>query len=177
MEALHEARRTTFHLVSNKLYRAELWKPVHFPEGKQNEDFFTLPLIFEKTSKVVCISEEFYNYLQRENSIMSSAVSLKRYDQPEAAAAYWQCLRAHGIEDGLLRVAGMIFVQTLEIYCALSVEDRKAQRSTQMRKLQYKIVKDTAKVQKMPSGLLMKSFLLSAVPRLYTVCRTIKTGK
>lgn len=177
MEALREARRATLHITPNKLYRAELWQSVRFPKGKQNEDFFTLPLIFENVSKVVCIPEEFYNYVQRGNSIMNSRASLKRYDQAEAAAAYWKILKTHGQDDALLRTAEIIFVYTLETYCALSAEDQKAQRSTQMRKLEHKIMKDTVKVQKVPSGLLMKSFLLSAAPRLYIICRTMKTGR
>ena len=173
-EALGEAGSTTMHIAPNKLYRRKLWTEIRFPLGKRNEDFFTLPLLYEECTRVVCIPDAFYNYLQRENSIMNSRVSLKNYDQAEAAGKYWEQLYRNGLWKKLPKTANHVWNLTSEIYSGLSPEDRKSARSIQMCKAQYGILRKTAARCGVPGGLLTKSFLLCQCPKFYLICRNMK---
>lgn len=53
----------------NKLYKAELFDGIRFPEGKLSEDFYIMYKIFEKCQKISYIPIPCYNYFQRKNSI------------------------------------------------------------------------------------------------------------
>lgn len=56
----------------DKLYKRSLWNEVRFPEGFNNEDICTIPLIVRKTDKVVHVGKAFYHYCHRKNSITTS---------------------------------------------------------------------------------------------------------
>ena len=69
-----------------KLYKAELFQEVRFPKGKYNEDEFVSHVLYAKCSRVACVEEALYYYVQRKDSIMGSArmaVSIKSFDAPE----------------------------------------------------------------------------------------------
>jgi len=74
-----------FRIVAwNKLYKAELWKNIKFPQGRYHEDEFTIPYIIEGCNKYVSISEALYNYVQRGGSIMNSVLNVRRLDAIKA---------------------------------------------------------------------------------------------
>lgn len=64
----------------NKLYKKSIFNNFRFPVGKLHEDEFTVHYIFNACEKIVSIKNELYFYIQRENSIMHSQVSIKRLD-------------------------------------------------------------------------------------------------
>ncbi len=72
----------SFYYVTacNKLYKKELFSNVLFPEGKINEDEYTVHHFFNNSNKIVSIKEELYFYVQRENSIMHKPFSVKKLD-------------------------------------------------------------------------------------------------
>ena len=52
----------------NKLFRAELFKNIRFPQGRVYEDIAIMHRVFSKANRVVCSSQMMYNYLIRGNS-------------------------------------------------------------------------------------------------------------
>lgn len=68
----------------NRLYKAELAKAVAFPKGKIHEDEFTAHLFYDKAEKIAGISEPLYQYVIREDSIMTKKYSVKNLAYAEA---------------------------------------------------------------------------------------------
>ena len=56
----------------DKLYLRKLWDDIRFPEGYNNEDLCTIPLIVHRSTKIVHVGKTFYHYCHRENSITTS---------------------------------------------------------------------------------------------------------
>ncbi len=72
------------YIVSwGKLFKAELFENIRFPEGKLNEDEFVFYRVFDKCRSVSLCKDAVYFYVQREGSIMS-AYTPKRLDAVEA---------------------------------------------------------------------------------------------
>ncbi len=93
----------------NKLYKRELWSDLRFPEGKLHEDEFTVHLVFDLCTKVSCLSDRLYHYVQRTGSIMNSTVSLKRLDAVEAMMDRYAFFGSRGLKNQgriFLRKAG-----------------------------------------------------------------------
>ena len=70
--------------VWNKLYKRELIEDILFEKGKYHEDVFWSYQIFGRSERVSLMSESFYNYVQRSNSIMGENYSVKRLDGLDA---------------------------------------------------------------------------------------------
>ncbi len=68
------------------LYKNELFCNIRFPLGKTNEDFAVLYKVFCNSKKVVYMSDVFYKYFYRENSITTSRFSIKQFDK------YYNCI-------------------------------------------------------------------------------------
>lgn len=66
--------------VWNKLYKRKLVKNIRMVEGRNNEDNMYSIEVLLQTNKVVCISKAYYNYLQRNNSIMKVSFNEKKLD-------------------------------------------------------------------------------------------------
>ena len=54
----------------NKLYKAELFKEVRYPVGRKMEDYGTTYKLFDLSNRISLGSENKYNYLQRNDSIL-----------------------------------------------------------------------------------------------------------
>lgn len=62
-----------------KLFDAELFRGLDFPEGLYYEDEYTTPRIYHRASTVVLSNSELYFYMQRDNdSILRGALNRKR---------------------------------------------------------------------------------------------------
>lgn len=70
--------------VWDKLYHKSLLNDLYFEKGKYNEDEFFTYILLSRVKKAVVIEDCFYNYRQREKSIMAD-YSPKRIDSLEAA--------------------------------------------------------------------------------------------
>ena len=70
----------TYTVAWNKLYRAEVWKLLHYPEGRLHEDEFVPHRLFWRCDKVVCVDKVLYNYRSRNGSIMLSKLCPERFD-------------------------------------------------------------------------------------------------
>lgn len=70
--------------VWNKIYRADLVRNIHFEKGKYHEDVYWSYQIFGLANKISIVSESYYYYVQRPNSIMGEEYSFKRIDALDA---------------------------------------------------------------------------------------------
>ncbi len=71
----------------NKLYAKELFKDIHYPEGKNHEDALTTYKLLAQARKVKYVSKSLYVYVTREGSIMNMVKILERLQAREDAAA------------------------------------------------------------------------------------------
>ena len=67
-----------------RLYSRALFENICFPVGKVHEDEFTAHLFWNNCEKVACTKGVYYNYVQRNESIMNERYSVKRLDSIEA---------------------------------------------------------------------------------------------
>ena len=70
--------------VWNKLYKRALIEDIPFEKGKCHEDVFWSYQVFTRAKKVSLMTESFYNYVQRSDSIMGEKYSVKRLDALDA---------------------------------------------------------------------------------------------
>lgn len=61
----------------DKLYSAEIFKEVRYPEGRNFEDIATAYLLFDKADKIIKIPEYLYYYQMREDSISAHVTDEK----------------------------------------------------------------------------------------------------
>lgn len=70
----------------NKLYKKEIFNSFKFINGRIHEDEFAIHHTIHNSKKISVIPDKLYYYVQRENSIMNSSFSIKKFD---AALAFW----------------------------------------------------------------------------------------
>lgn len=68
----------------NKLYCAQIWQNLRFPDGRNYEDAFTTYLTIDAANKIAHLSNALYNYRVRPESIMTDSFSLSKVDQANA---------------------------------------------------------------------------------------------
>lgn len=99
---LAKKRGHFFTVVWNKLYKKELFSTIRFPFSKVHEDEYVAHLLFHKCSKVACISDSLYFYVQRNDSITGrgtcSTNADKLCDAIEALILRAEYLKRHRLE-------------------------------------------------------------------------------
>ena len=70
----------------NKLYRAEVWKLLHYPEGRLHEDDFVAHRLFWRCDKVVCVDKPLYHYRLRNGSICRTNIKPEAFDAVDGLA-------------------------------------------------------------------------------------------
>ena len=90
----------------SRLYRADVAKAVAFPKGKIHEDEYTAHMFYDKAGIIAGISEPLYQYVIREDSIMTRKYSVKNLAYVEALNnRIWYCME-HDMKEigqGFLR--------------------------------------------------------------------------
>lgn len=79
---LQDEKSTNF--LWDKIYRAELFKGIIFPELYYGEDSCVLTQIFYKTSKVKLLPMSFYNYVMAPESLCRQPFNIKKIDNIKA---------------------------------------------------------------------------------------------
>ncbi|MBR1700307.1 MAG: glycosyltransferase [Bacteroidales bacterium] len=69
----------------SKLYHRSLFETLRFPEGRINEDYPVTARIFSQCEKIVIDYSRLYAYRKRENSITTSGLSDRSFDQAVSA--------------------------------------------------------------------------------------------
>lgn len=64
-----------------KLYKKNIFKALRFPVGRNNEDYAILVKVFEQCNQVSYNHIELYYYLTRENSITTSNLNERKFDE------------------------------------------------------------------------------------------------
>lgn len=64
----------------DKIYQAELFKEIRFPVGEINEDEAIVMQLLDRCRRVAITNQTYYHYLERRNSITTSAFSPKKLD-------------------------------------------------------------------------------------------------
>lgn len=67
--------------------------------GKNYEDAFTTPTVYEQVTKVACVGETLYHYRLNPQGIMRGKKTLKSLEEVEANYKLLQCTLKHGKKD------------------------------------------------------------------------------
>lgn len=68
----------------NKLYKADIFDGIRYPEGKVHEDNWIIHKVIYKARKIAYTDERLYFYRRRYDSIMGSNFSMERFDNFDA---------------------------------------------------------------------------------------------
>lgn len=98
-EAIHRIRLTPLIQAATRLHRRDILEGVVFPVGKNYEDAFTTPEIFERATAVACVGEKLYHYRLHPASIVHGKVTLKNLDEIDANYGLLACALRHGKND------------------------------------------------------------------------------
>lgn len=72
LQLLYLSERARFISPCCKLVERGLWEGIRFPERRYREDEFTIYKLLLKVNDALCISQKFYYYFQRQESLMHS---------------------------------------------------------------------------------------------------------
>ena len=93
----------TYYTVAwNKLYRAEVWKLLHYPEGRLHEDDFVAHRLFWRCDKVVCLPDVLYNYRLRSGSIMRTNLKPGAFDAVDGLADRYRFYVENGADRSVI---------------------------------------------------------------------------
>ena len=130
-EAIHRIRLTPLVQAATRLHRRDVFDGLRFPVGKNYEDAFTTPAIFERITQVACVEETLYHYLFNPKGIMRGTASLKIMDEIDANYGLMQCALRHGKLDTAYLQYRFLKKRFRQNRKRLSPEDRNAQRVQQ----------------------------------------------
>lgn len=107
----------------NKLYHRKCWKKLRFPVGKICEDAFTTYKLVHEAKKIVQITEAFYCYRIRPESIMTSGFSVKKMDEEEAWRTNYEFVKEY--YTNLYKKAFCFYLQKVHgLLCSIPKEQR-----------------------------------------------------
>lgn len=73
-----------FNVAWNKLYKRSMFAQERYPKGKIHEDEFVTYKLVDRAERIVYLKENYYFYVQRNQSIMQIGFSQKRLHRLEA---------------------------------------------------------------------------------------------
>ena len=93
----------TYYTVAwNKLYRAEVWKLLHYPEGRLHEDDFVAHRLFWRCDKVVCLDTPLYCYRLRGGSICRTNIKPEAFDAVDGLADRYRFYVENGADRSVI---------------------------------------------------------------------------
>ncbi len=108
----------------NKLYRREVFRTLHYPVGRINEDVFVFAELFDTIKKVACVEQPLYFYRQRTGSIMQSKCTLRNLDEMWSFVHCFECFQRSGRMEILPFVESRIFAKLTGVYYRLSAQEQ-----------------------------------------------------
>ena len=115
----------------NRLYKAEVAKAVPFPKGKIHEDEFTAHLFYDHAKLVAGISEPLYQYVIRENSIMTKKYSVKNLAYVEALNQRIHYCMKHDMKEVGLAFLRWMAKYLIKVYAQLDRKDPTTKKAYQ----------------------------------------------
>lgn len=102
IEMLYEPEGQRIVTSWNKIYDKSLFETLRFPEGKIHEDEFIIHRVLDQVDQVIELKAEYYNYLQRKDSIVGKQYNIKRLDRLDAYLDRYQFYEALGDKTGAI---------------------------------------------------------------------------
>ena len=102
LKLFFEKNGTYYTVAWNKLYRAEVWKLLHYPEGRLHEDDFVAHRLFWRTDRVVCLDECLYRYRLRGGSITRTEIKPAAFDAVDGLADRYRFYVENGAEHSVI---------------------------------------------------------------------------
>lgn len=104
----------TYYTVAwNKLYRAEVWKLLHYPEGRLHEDDFVAHRLFWRCDKVVCLPDVLYYDLKYPDQV-NNFLALPTKEESDKINALLPNLQTASKELATKLTLGQISVDDLD---------------------------------------------------------------
>ena len=113
---LGEANACAYIVAWNKLFKKFLWEDIRFPVNKINEDEYVAHLLIDKSNRISTVSDSLYYYVQRDNSIMNSACSLKRLDGVDACIERLKFMIEKNLFDAISYTVHLIINTMNDVY-------------------------------------------------------------
>lgn len=102
----HGFMKKASYVAWDKIYRANLFDSILYPEHMKYEDYATTPRIYAKASKIVCISDILYNYYWNANSITNSSMvsrdlfkAQRLLEESEIGEKYFDVMEAYFVRN------------------------------------------------------------------------------
>lgn len=97
-----------FMVVWNKLYKRELFHKLRFPYGKFAEDLFIMPILFNKCTRIISASGNYYYYVRTSNSICRREKTVWHLDEVEASYKMMIFCKKNEYSDLLQDISSMM---------------------------------------------------------------------
>ena len=108
-----------------KFYKRELFKNLSFCEGIIHEDEYFTTRLLQNVKNVMYIGNKLYYYVMRQNSIVKSGFSPKRFDSLLVSSDRMETLEKSGYFDLLEKEKSRYFLTAITIWCnAFEVKDK-----------------------------------------------------
>ncbi len=89
----------------NKLYRADLWNLLHYPEGRIHEDDFVAHRLYWRCNTVVCLDEVLYCYRVRQGNLSHNDLRADAFDSVDGLADRYRFYLENGADREVIDAA------------------------------------------------------------------------
>lgn len=89
----------------NKLYRADLWKLLHYPEGRIHEDDFVAHRLFWRCNTVACLAQPLYCYRVRQGNLSHTDLRPDAFDSVDGLADRYRFYVENGADRDVIDAA------------------------------------------------------------------------
>lgn len=137
LEQWHSSHKKNETVAWGKLYRADLFENIRFPEGKLHEDIYITHCVIEKAEKVCFINNKLYYYFERPGSIIKSVSNNKVINHCDAMNTRLEWFEKKGFDDTSKRL--LIKYYGHLIYYYFSVHDKECKKKVleYLKKIDY----------------------------------------
>ena len=166
-EAISRMRLTPFEHATTKLYSKNIFSMLRYPEGKNYEDAYTAPAIYESVTHVACVGEQLYHYRINPEGIMNRKVDIKNLDEIEANYGLFECALKHGKTDILLFEYTLMRKMLRRVEKHLSPEERQSVRMQETLKIMEKARAQMKRHNAITLKARLETLLYEISPQLY----------
>lgn len=158
-----------------KLYHKSLIEYLHFPEGMTNEDYAIMIMLYDQCDKIAVNFNKLYNYCIRENSICTSSLNIRKFDQLVSAEEVLIYIKERHPEFKKFAEA-ILMSSCLGLLHALHKEDKKKDFTAQEKKI-YQLIQKYFSTAIWNNKILTKQRILLLAarihPTIYKRCITL----
>jgi len=104
------------HAVWAKMFAAELFNGIRFPEGRLYEDVFVMPILVQKARRIANIRYEGCVYRKREDSITNGNFGIEQADRLESRLAQLDFVKKVRPDLAPYAVVNLLDISKLQLY-------------------------------------------------------------